>query len=283
LTPAPVTLAADLFFGEAPRWREDSLYFSDMHSHRVMAWRPSGELEVVAVFEGPVSGLGWLPDGRMLVVSMHDRRLLRREPDGTFVEHADLSAIATWHANDMVVAQNGTAYVGNFGFSLEPPGEFRRASLACVSPLGAVTVAAADLSFPNGAVIAPDGRSLIVAESAARRLTAFDLSPAGLLSNRRPWAVLPQGAFPDGICLDADGGVWAASPSSHEVLRIRQGGEILARIATEQQAIACMLGGDDRRTLFICTAESTDPEACKARQTARLLSIRVEVAGAGWP
>jgi sugar lactone lactonase YvrE len=283
LTRATVTLAADLFFGEAPRWREGSLYFADIHSHRVMAWRPEGGLEVVAVFEGPVSGLGWLPDGRMLVVSMHDRRLLRREPDGAFVEHADLSAIATWHANDMVVARDGAAYVGNFGFALEAPAEFKRASLACVSPLGAVSVAAADLSFPNGAVITPDDRTLIIAESAARRLTAFDLSPAGLLSNRRPWAVLPQGAFPDGICLDADGAVWAASPSSHEVLRIREGGEILERIPTEQQAIACMLGGDDRRTLFICTAESTDPAACKARPTARLLAVRVKAPGAGRP
>lgn len=278
------TLHACLSFGEAPRWRGgDGLYLSDIHANRILRLAPDGALETVAAFDGPVSGLGWLPDGRLLVVSMHDRRLLRRDADGQFRVHADLSAIAAWHANDMVVDARGTAYVGNFGFSLTPREAPRPAKLAKVGVDGDVGVAAEELWFPNGAVITPDGGTLIVGESAARRLTAFSISPDGSLSDRRVWAQMPDGAFPDGICLDEEGAVWAASPPTREVLRLREGGEVLDRIQTEQMAIAPMLGGDDRRTLFVCTAESTDPEACRASHTARLLAVEVDVAGAGLP
>jgi sugar lactone lactonase YvrE len=277
------TLVSDLAFGEAPRWREDGLYFVDMHADRIVAYRPSGALDLIATFDGPVSGLGWLPDGRLLVVSMHDRKLLRREPDGAFVEHADLSDIATWHANDMVVAANGDAFVGNFGFPLNPPGPFQLAKLARVTARGEVSVAASELFFPNGSVITPDGKTLVVAESGRRRLTAFDLGPDGLLSNRRVWAKLPEGALPDGVCLDDEGAIWVASPPSCEVLRIREGGEVVERIATEQEAIACMLGGPDRRTLFVCTAQTTNPEFCRDNHIARLLATQVEVGGAGLP
>ena len=188
MTRSLKTLVSDLAFGEAPRWREDGLYLSDIHANRVVVWRPSGRLEVVASFAGPVSGLGWLPDGRSLVVSMHDRRLLRQEPDGSFMIDGDLSKIATWHANDMVVAANGDAYVGNFGFSLETPGAFELAKLTRVTATGEVREAADDLLFPNGLVITPDGKTLIVAESGRRRLTAFDIGGHGELSNRRDWA-----------------------------------------------------------------------------------------------
>ena len=277
-------LHAGLSFGEAPRWRDgDGLYLSDIHANRIMRLGPDGALETVAAFDGPVSGLGWLPDGRLLVVSMHDRRVLRRDADGQFRTHADLSAIATWHANDMVVDARGAAYVGNFGFSLTPREAPRAAKLARVGADGAVSVAADELWFPNGAVITPDGQTLIIGESAAQRLTAFTIAPDGALSDRRVWAQMADGAFPDGICLDAEGAVWVASPSTREVLRLREGGEVVDRIETEQMAIAPMLGGEDRRTLFICTAESTDPEACKANHTARLLAIGVDVPGAGLP
>jgi len=277
------TLVSALAFGEAPRWRDDGLYFVDMHADKILAYRSTGAIDIIATFSGPVSGLGWLPDGRLLVVSMHDRKLLRREFDGSFVEHADLSQIATWHANDMVVAANGDAFVGNFGFPLDPPGPLQLAKLARVSIEGEVSVAAEDLFFPNGSVITPDERTLIVAESGLRRLTAFDLDSDGLLSNRRVWANLPSNCFPDGICLDSEGAIWAASPASREVLRVREGGEVVDQIATEQEAIACMLGGHDRKTLFICTAESTDPARCRQSRTARLLSTPVEVSGAGRP
>ena len=277
------TLVSDLAFGEGPRWRAEGLYLSDMHADRVVLYRPATGLEVIATFSGPVSGLGWLPDGRMLVVSMIDRQVLRLEPDGRVVVHADLSQIASWHANDMVVAANGDAYVGNFGFSLTPPSEIKLAHLARVTPAGDVGVAARDLFFPNGSVITPDGRTLVVGESGARCLTAFDIDAAGALSNRRPWAQMPEGALPDGICLDAEGAIWVASPRSHEILRLREGGEVLERIPTEQEAVACMLGGEDRKTLFVCTAESTDPDVCRANHTARLLAIEVDVPGAGLP
>ncbi len=279
------TLQTHLAFGEAPRWRAgEGLYISDIHANRVLLLGPENVLTTVEEFEGPVSGLGWLPDGRMLVVSMHDRRLLRRDADGVFRLHGDLSGIATWHANDMVVAADGTAYVGNFGFSIAPiRSEVRAAHLAKVTPDGKVSIAASDLLFPNGAVITPDGRTLVVGESAGRRLTAFSIDADGELADRREWAPMPDGAFPDGVCLDAEGAIWVASPPSREVIRLKEGGEVLERIKTEQMAIAPMLGGADRRTLFICTAESTDPEFCKANHSARILAVEVDAPGAGLP
>ena len=277
------TLVDGIAFGEAPRWRDGWLYLSDIHADRVLRVAPDGAYEVVAEFGGPVSGLGWLPDGRMLVVSMHDRKLLRQEGDG-FVEHADLSAIATWHANDMVVASDGTAYVGNFGFRIFPTrDEPRPAAIAKVSPEGGVSVAADNFWFPNGAVITPDGTTLIVAESGAKCLTALDIADDGSLTNRRLWGQMQENQLPDGICLDAEGAIWIASPPSREVIRMAQGGEVLEVIATEQEAIACMLGGSDRRTLFILTAEGRDPTWCRENHSARVLSTEVEIAGAGLP
>lgn len=282
----PKTLIADLAFGESPRWRNNRLYLSDIHANRVVAYRPSGEIEEVARFEGPVSGLGWLPDGRMLVVSMHDRRVLRQEPDGRFVEHADLSSIATWHANEMAVAADGEAYVGNFGFSLEEPinpQSIKMAKLARISVDGRVQAVDEELFFPNGTVITPDGKTLIVAESGAARLTAFDRNTDGSLSGRKIWANLPGGTVPDGICLDAEGAIWVAGLSARAVFRIREGGEVVDSIPTEQEAVACMLGGADRRTLFICTADTSDPAICRASHTAHLLAIQVDIPGAGFP
>lgn len=278
------TLVDGIAFGEAPRWRNGWLYLSDIHADRVLRVDPAGGYEVVATFAGPTSGLGWLPDGRMLVVSMNDRRLLRQEPDGRFVEHADLSQIATWHANDMVVAADGTAYVGNFGFPIFPVrGEPRQAAIAKVTPDGTVSVAAADFWFPNGAVITPDGATFIVAESGTKLLTALDIAQDGSLVNRRLWGQMSETQLPDGICLDAGGAIWIASPPSREVVRMAEGGEILDRIETEQEAIACMLGGADRRTLFVLTAEGRDPDWCRANHTARVLATQVEIPGAGLP
>jgi sugar lactone lactonase YvrE len=259
------------------------LYFSDLHANRVGVVRPDDAVETVATFHAPVSGLGWLPDGRLLVVSMRDKLVLRREPDGRFVQHADLSTLATSLANDMLVTADGSAYVGNFGFSLYPPGEPRTAVLALVGADGAVSSAADNLWFPNGMALTPDARTLIVAESRGRCLTAFDRAGNGLLSQRRLWAKLPAGAFPDGICLDSEGAVWVASPSTSEVLRLREGGEVLERIPTGLEAIACMLGGGNRKTLFICTAQSRDPAFCQAHHTARIEAVEVDVPGAGWP
>ena len=269
-----------LAFPEGPRWHDGRLWFSDMHAHEVVAVDvTTGERETIVEVPACPSGLGWLPDGRLLVVSMEDRRLLRLEDDG-LVEHADLSEIATFHCNDMVVDWVGRAYVGNFGFDLHQRADPAAAVLARVEPDGSVHAAAADMQFPNGSVIYDT--TLVVGESFAGRLTAFDIGDDGSLSNRRVWAQL-EGAVPDGICLDAEGAIWVASPTSNEVLRVREGGEVTDRVALDRRAFACMLGGDDRRTLLICTSHSSDPVDSATQRSGRIESIRVDVPGAGRP
>lgn len=277
----PDVLLDGLAFAEGPRWREDRLWFSDMHDHRVKTVDLDGRCEEVVRVEGRPSGLGWLPDGRLLVVSMRDRRVLRLEPDG-LVPHADLSGIATFDANDMVTDGRGRSWVGNFGFDFQAGESPRTAALAFVSPDGEVRVAAEDLRFPNGTVITPDGRTLVVGESFGARLTAFDVEDDGALSRRREWAAL-EGATPDGICLDAEGAIWVASPVSGEVLRVLEGGRVTERIPVSSQAIACMLGGPRRTTLFVCTSPVLDPEECRAKRGGRIEAVEVDVPGAGWP
>jgi sugar lactone lactonase YvrE len=197
------------------------------------------------------------------------------------VEHADLSAVASFHCNDMVVDARGRAYVGNFGFDLHGGEQPVATTLALVDPDGSVRVAAEDLRFPNGTVITPDGRTLIVGESFGACLTAFDIAEDGSLSGRREWARM-SGAVPDGICLDAEGAIWAASPVGGGVLRLREGGEVTHRVEVEHEAFACMLGGPERRTLFICTAANSDPDETSVR-SGRIERVEVEVPGAGLP
>ena len=212
---------------------------------------------------------------------MEDRRLLRLDPGG-LAEVADLSRLASFHCNDMVVDRQGRAYVGNFGFDLYYGGEPKPAVVILVEPDGRARVVADDIMFPNGTVITPDGRTMIIGESFAARLTAFDVQPDGSLTNRRVWATL-DGAVPDGICLDAEGAIWVASPVSHEVLRVREGGEVTHRVRVEKQAFACMLGGAARRTLFICTASDGHPEKSRAARDGRIEVVDVDVPGAGLP
>lgn len=276
----PETLLDGLRFPEGPRWHEGRLWFSDMHAQQVIAVGLDGKAETIVETPQQCSGLGWLPDGRLLVVSMQDRRLLRLDAGG-LEEVADLSGVATFHCNDMVVDAAGRAYVGNFGFDLHGQAEPRPADLALVHPDGRVEVAAEGLRFPNGTVITPDGRTLVIGESFGACLTAFDVADDGGLSNRREWARLEK-AVPDGICLDAEGGIWVASPLSHGVLRVREGGEVTDRIGVADQAFACMLGGPERRHLFLCTAADSDPERTHARN-GRIEVVEVEVPGAGLP
>lgn len=278
----PEVVLEGLRFGEGPRWHEGRLWFSDMHDGVVLAMTPAGEVERICQVEAEPSGLGWLPDGRLLVVSMQDRRLLRREPDGRLVLHADLSLHAGWHCNDMVVAADGGAFVGNFGFDLHGGAEPCGANLIRVDPDGETRIAAADLMFPNGTVITPDGRTLVIGESFAGRLTAFDLESNGDLTGRRLWAQLPEGRIPDGICLDADGAIWVASPLGNECLRVLEGGEVTDVVKLDRGAFACMLGGADRRTLYICSATDSDP-ARSADRGGRIEQVRVAVPGAGLP
>lgn len=276
------TLVDGLCFGEGPRWHLGRLYFSDMHGNTVYAVDTSGNLEaIVKLDDDEPSGLGWLPDGRMLIVSMRNRKLLVLD-SGVLAEFADLSGIATYHCNDMVTDLKGRSYVGNFGYDLHSNAEFEKAALILVHPDGTTELAADGLSFPNGTVITPDGKTLIVGESFGARLTAFDISPDGSLTNRREWAKM-DGAVPDGICLDDAGGIWVASPVSNEALRVIEGGEVTDRVKTENQAYACMLGGLDGKTLFIMTSRSSHPDECKKEKSAAVEFVTVKHAGAGLP
>lgn len=267
-------------FLEAPRWRDDRLWFSDMHGGQIMTVDMDGNAKGFASVPQRPSGLGWLPDGRMLAVSMSDRKVLRMESSG-FVEHADLSGLAPCECNDMVVDRQGRAYVGHFGFDHFSHAGFQPASLIAVETDGSARVVADDLMFPNGTVISDDGRTLIVGESYGRRLTAFDIERDGSLSNRRLWAEI--GMAPDGICLDAEGCVWVASPTERTLVRVRQGGAIASRIEVGRKAIACMLGGPDRRTLFALTSETTQPDRALELRSARVETVAVDVPGAGLP
>lgn len=267
-------------FLEGPRWRDAKLWFSDMHGCTVMTVDEDGASETIASVRNRPSGIGWLPDGHLLIVSMTDRRLMRYEA-GRLTEHADLSGLASHECNDMVVDGEGRAYVGHFGFDHFAHAKFRPAGIIAVDLDGTPRVVAEDLMFPNGMVITDDGRTLIVGESYGRRLTAFDIRRGGSLSGRRVWAEI--GMAPDGICLDAEGCVWVASPTERAVVRVREGGEIIGRIGVDRKAIACMLGGFDRRTLFVLTSETTQPARAVALRSARVETVRVEVPGAGLP
>ncbi len=284
-------LASGLHFGEGPRWHLGKLWFSDFYDHAVKTVDLAGRVETKLAVEGQPSGLGWLPDGRMLIVSMLDRRVLRMEDD-VLVVHADLSGLATFHCNDMVVDTAGRAYVGNFGFDLDAAvtsGDFagalaayEGATVARVDPDGSVHTAATALRFPNGTVLTPDGTTMIIAETLGRRLTAFDVGADGGLSNQRVWAELGTAA-PDGIALDADGAVWVADASGPRCIRVREGGEVLETIDTAQPCYACALGGPDGRTLFMLTAATSHPETASAQRTGCILTTQVGAGHAGRP
>jgi sugar lactone lactonase YvrE len=277
----PQVVLDGLTFPEAPRWREGRLWFSDFFSHRVLILEADGGIETVVEVPRQPSGLGWTPEGRLLVVSMLDHKLLRLDAGG-LVEAGDMSAFATGPSNDMVVDAAGRAYVGNFGYDRHHGEAERSAGMVCVDPEGGVTRVADELVFPNGCVITEDGATLIVAETFADRLTAFDIDGEGNLSGRRLFAAL-GGAYPDGICLDAEGAAWFADPRNNRVSRVFEGGRIDRTIATgERGAYACMLGGEDRRTLFICTNTTSGPPAAEAK-AGRIETIRVDVPGAGLP
>ncbi len=275
-----------LHFGEGPRWHEGRLWYSDFFDEAVFSAGPDGDRRREVDVPGRPSGIGWLPDGRMLVVSMTERAVKRLEPDGTLVHHGDLTPWATFHGNDMVVASDGRAYAGNFGFDLEAAalgqGRFRTTSLVRVDPDGTSCEAAPDLAFPNGTVIFPDGRTLVVAESAGARLTAFDVGADGSLSQRRVWAEL-DGCAPDGICLDADGCIWVANALGAECRRVAQGGDVVDRVETSQFCYACTLGGPDRRTLYCLTAPGSLEAEVAGKRAGRVERAQVGTPGAGLP
>lgn len=270
-----------LSFGEGPRWRQGRLWFSDFYVHQVRTVDESGKTEIVVEVPGRPSGLGWRPDGTLLIVSMTDRRLMRFA-GGKLAVEAELKPLATGHCNDMVVDGKGRAYVGNFGFDRHAGEAERPAVLIRVDPDGSVHQAADGLMFPNGTVVTPDGKTMIVAETFAKRLTAFDVAADGTLSNRRVWAETPS-CNADGICLDAEGGIWVTGAFTHRMVRVLEGGKVTHDMDLgPRSAYACMLGGADRRTLFVITNSGSGPAIADKRE-GRIETMRVDVPGAGLP
>ena len=275
-------LVDGLDFGEGPRWHDGRLWYSDFYQHNVYAVSPGGARErILDLGSEQPSGLGWMPDGSLLVVAMTARRVLR-VIDGEVTIHADLSEIATWHCNDMVVAADGTAYVGNFGWDIEHDrGHPQAATLAVVRPDGSVQSGPGDLLFPNGSVITPDGSTLVIAETFGGRFSAFPLDADGCPGEGREWAPVP-GTAPDGCTLDSAGGIWFADAAGSGVVRVLEGGTITDRLPTPQPAYACMLGGDDGRTLFILTAPGAGADRAGTGEGC-IWTTTVEQAGAGLP
>ena len=275
------TLLTGLAFGESPRWHDDRLWFSDMGAGEVVAADLDGNREVIARVPAMPMGTGWLPDGRMLIVSSRDGLLLRREPDGSLVTHADLSGLASYPWGDMVVDGRGNAYIGNIGFDF-PGGEPGPGILAVVTPDGAARQVADGLWFPNGMAVTPDNSTLILAESYGHRLTAFDIAADGSLSGRRAWAETGDD-FPDGICLDADGAVWYADVPGKHCVRVREGGGLLQTLELDRGCFACTLGGPGGRTLFVMAAEFSDAANMAGPRTGQVVTTEAPAPGIGWP
>ena len=271
-----------IVFGESPRWHDERLWFSDWGAQELIAVDLEGNSEVIVRMPSFTFCIDWLPDGRLLIVSARDRLLLRREPDGSLVTHTDLSSLSEHPWNDIVVDGRANAYIGNIGFDF-PGGEFAPGILALVTPDGSARQVADGVAFPNGIVVTPDNSTLICAESYANRLTAFDIAADGSLSNQRLWADL-DGGVPDGICLDAEGAVWYGDVPNKRCVRVREGGEVLQTIDLDRGCFACMLGGVDRRTLFLVVREWGGMEStAEEERTGQLLTALAPAPGAGWP
>ena len=273
-------LLTDLMLGESPRWHDGRLWFADWGAQHIVAVDPEGRSEVVTTVQSFPFSIDWLPDGRLLIVSASRRQLLRTEPDGSLVVHSDLAGISEKPWNEIVVDGRGNAYLNNIGFDF-PDGEVVPGIIAKVTPDGAVAQVADNVAFPNGMAVTPDNSTLIVAESYAKRLTAFDIASNGGLSRRRVWADLGDGV-PDGICLDAAGAVWYADVPHRRCVRVREGGEVLQTVDVDRGCFACMLGGSDRSTLYIMAAQW--PEAAGGGQrTGMVVTAPAPAPGVGRP
>lgn len=279
---SPRIVLDGLVFPECPRWHGGKLWFSDVQGRKIITIDSHGQSDVALATPFEPAGLGWTPRGTLLVVSTLARRLMHHDADGRLREVADLSALEKIALNDMTVDRHGRAYIGAWGFDLNNGAPPAMAEVFLVQPDGGVFVAASQMRFPNGMVITADGATMIIAETTARCLTAFDIGADGALANRRTWAALDT--FPDGICLDAEGAIWVACPVTGECIRVREGGEVAARVKVEGKGVyACMLGGADRRTLYLCTATGTAADISAGRTHGCIEAIGVDVAGAGLP
>ena len=280
--PELQTLITDIAFGESPRWHDDRLWFSDWGAQELIAVDLEGKSEVIVRLPSSPFSIDWLPNGRLLIVLGSEGVLLRREPDGSLTTHADLSGLSDHPWNEIVVDGRGNAYVNNIDFDF-PFGEFAPGIVALLTPDGSVRQVADGVAFPNGMAVTPDNSTLIVAESYGNKLTAFDIAEDGGLSNQRVWADLGAGV-PDGICLDAEGAVWYGDVPNKRCTRVAEGGEVLQTIELDLGCFACMLGGEDGRTLFMVAQEWGGAESmAESRRTGQVLTVEAPAPGVGWP
>ena len=277
------TFVDGIDFAEGPRWHDGRLWYSDFYQRTIFSVSEDGDrrAEFADLPDRP-SGLGWLPDGTLLAVFMIDRTLMRDDGHGTLIVHADLRPVTPWHINDMVVSDSGVAYVGNFGFDLENQAEFRTTTLTIVHPDGTVEVGPDEMRFPNGSVITPDGRTLVVGQSFGGDYVAFTIGDDGRLSDRRRWAAI-EGTAPDGCTLDAGGGIWFSDALGSQVVRVEEGGRVTHRVPTPQPTFACMLGGGDGRTLYALCSPGSHPDQVAGRGAGAIHRMRVEHPRAGRP
>ena len=281
--PEVRSLLTSLGFGESPRWHEGRLWFSNWGMQQVVAVDLDGKSEVMVRVPTTIPFcIDWLPDGHLLVVSGRERLLLRREPGGSLVTHADLRPLSDHGCNEIVVDGRGNSYVNGGGFDL-PGQKVASGIIALVTPDGSARQVADGIAFPNGMAVTPDNSTLIIAESYGKRLTAFDIAADGGLSNRRVWAELGDGA-PDGICIDADNAVWYADVPNKRCMRVRERGEVLQTVKVDRGCFACMLGGTDKRTLFLMAAEWRGPaHMADGERTGQVLTAEAPAPGVGWP
>jgi sugar lactone lactonase YvrE len=283
--PEPQTLLTGIAFGESPRWHDDRLWLADWAGGEILAVDLEGRSEVMVELDFPsfqAICFDWTPDGRLLVVSSLDGRVLRREPDGSLVTYAELGGLSEYPWNEIVVDGRGNAYLNEAGFEF-PGGEFAPGTVALLTADGESRRVAEGIAFPNGMAVTPDNSTLIVAESYANKLTAFEIGADGGLSEGRVWAGLDEGV-PDGICIDAEAAVWYADVPNKRCVRVREGGEVLDTIELDRGGFACILGGPDRRTLFIVAQEWGGTEGMGGGPpTGRVLAVEAPATGAGWP
>jgi sugar lactone lactonase YvrE len=281
---APHVLMGDILFGESPRWHEGRLWFADWGAEQLIAVDMDGDHEVICEVHSFPFCIDWLPDGRLLIVSAREQKLLRREPDGSLVTHADLSVLSDRPPNnEIVVDGRGGVYVNGGGFDMMAGEKFAPGMIALIGPDGSAREVADGIEFANGMTVIPDNSTLIVAESYGGRLTAFDMRSDGGLANRRVWAAVP-GSAPDGICSDAEGAVWYADVPNKHCVRVAEGGEVLQTVELDRGAFACMLGGPDGQTLFIIAREWRGRESTSdGSRSGQVLTVPAPAPAAGWP